>query len=337
MTSDSLNLAAIDFEICKRVKTMRKTKRLYIGLACVVLLATTGMFARAQMGAGMGAGEASDPFSNFEVSIQHVAGNVYMIRGVSSNMAVSIGDDGAVIVDDNFAPLTEKIVAAIRTVADVPIRFVINTHHHGDHTGGNLNLGTMGAVIMSTENARMRLVTNPADEGGPAPAGALPVVTFRDRTTLHFNGEEVRVFPVAPSHTDGDAYIHFVDSDVIATGDVFVTIAYPYVRPPHGGRFSGYFENLETAIALSGPNTKIVPGHGRVSTRDDLMEYRDMLVVVRDRVAEMIRQGMALEEVINANPTAQYDERWGSGQPPDVPFTVEEFLANVYNDLAGAN
>ena len=309
---------------------MKKAQSIGIGVAAVAVLATLGiMLSRAQQDAGGG-----PDFANFQVTSEHVAGNVYMVRGLASNMAVSIGDDGAAIVDDNFAPLTEKILAEIRSIADVSVRYVINTHHHGDHTGGNLNLANMGAVIMSTDNARMRLANNPEEEGGPAPEGALPVVTFQDRTTLHFNGEEIRIVPVAPSHTDGDAYVHFVDSDVVATGDVFVTIAFPYVRPPHGGAFSGYFENLDTAIALSGPDTKIVPGHGVVSTRDDLIAYRDMLAVIRDRVAAMIDEGMSLAEVIRARPTAEYDERW-AGEPPAVPFTVDEFVTHVYNDQAG--
>lgn len=306
---------------------MNKARLIGLGLISIALLATLGMLARAQMGAG-----GPPDFSNVQLSAEHLGGNVYVLKGAVSNMTVSVGDDGAAIVDDAFGQLTEKVMAEIRSIADVPVRFVINTHHHGDHVGGNLNLHNMGAVILSTDNARLRLVNAPAEEGGPPPAGALPVLTFREVTTLHFNGEEVRAFPVAASHTDGDAFIHFVDSDVLVLGDVFLTIGYPYVRPEHAGRFGGYIENLNRAITLSGPNTKIVPGHGVVSTREDVIEYRDMLVVVRDRVSDMIRQGMSLEEILRARPTGAYDDRWGA-EPPTVPWTIDEFVTNVYNDL----
>ena len=264
---------------------------------------------------------AQRDFSAVEVQAHHVAGSVYYLAGAGGNIGLSIGEDGIVMIDDQFAPLTDKILAAIRGLSDGEIRFVINTHVHGDHTGGNENLGKMGVLILARDEVRVRLMES-------APEDALPVLTYSAAITIHLNGEEVHAFPVAPAHTDGDSYIHFRDSDVLHSGDVFRTTGYPFIDLANGGTLEGTIEALGVAIGLAGPETKIVPGHGVVSTRADVIEFRDMILDVKARVSTMVEQGMTYAQVVAANPTAPYDAKWGD---------PERFLTGVYADLGGEN
>ena len=198
---------------------------------------------------------AQQDFSSVEIIPHHVAGSVYYLEGRGGNIGLSIGEDGIIMIDDQFAPLTEKIVAAIRSLSDGEIRFLINTHVHGDHTGGNENLGNMGVLILARDEIRVRLAQQ-------APAAALPVLTYSDAITIHLNGEEVYAFPVPPAHTDGDTFIHFKDSDVVHTGDVFRTTAFPVIDTNNGGTLKGTLEALGRLIGIAVPNTKILPGHG---------------------------------------------------------------------------
>ena len=199
-------------------------------------------------------------FSDVEVTAHHVAGGVYYLEGAGGNIGLSVGEDGVVMIDDQFAPLTDKIVAAIRELSNGEIRFVINTHVHGDHTGGNENLGRMGVLILARDEVRVRLADAQAPE-------ALPVVTYSESIMIHLNGDEVHAFPVPPAHTDGDSYIHFRDADVLHLGDVFRTTGFPYIDLANGGTLDGTIGALGVAIGMAGPNTKIIPGHGAVSTR----------------------------------------------------------------------
>ena len=262
---------------------------------------------------------AQQDFSNVEIVAHHVAGSVYYLQGAGGNIGLSVGEDGVVMIDDQYAPLTDKILAAIRQLNDGEIRFVINTHVHGDHTGGNENLGKMGILILARDEVRVRLAAQ-------SPKAALPVLTYSDAITIHLNGEEVYAFPVPPAHTDGDTFIHFVDSDVIHTGDVFRTTAFPVIDTNNGGTLEGSIQALGLLIGTAGPDTQILPGHGDVSTRMDVMGFRDMILDVRDRVAPMVERGMSYEEVAAADPTAAYNDRYGN---PD------RFLRAVYTELGG--
>jgi len=266
------------------------------------------------------ASHAQQDFSNVEIVAHHVAGSVYYLQGAGGNIGLSIGEDGVVMIDDQYAPLTDKILAAIRQLNDGEIRFVINTHVHGDHTGGNENLGKLGILILARDEVRVRLAAQ-------SPAAALPVLTYSDAITIHLNGEEVYAFPVPPAHTDGDTFIHFVDSDVIHTGDVFRTTVFPVIDTNNGGTLDGSIQALGLLIGTAGPDTLILPGHGDVSSRMDVMGFRDMILDVRDQVAPMVESGMSYEEVAAADPTAAYNDRYGN---PD------RFLRAVYTELGGA-
>jgi len=263
---------------------------------------------------------AQRDYSDVEIQSHHVAGTYYYLEGAGGNIGLSVGEDGVVMIDDQFAPLTDKIVAAIGALSDGEIRFLINTHVHGDHTGGNENLGKMGIMILARDEVRVRLEEQ-------SPEDALPVLTFSDSITIHANGEEVYVLPVPPAHTDGDSYIYFKGSDVLHAGDVFRTVAFPVIDIANGGTLDGTIEGLGLAVGLAGPNTKIVPGHGVVSSREDVMEFRDMVIDVKNRVEPMVARGMTYDQVAAANPTASYNAKWGD---------PERFLRAVYAELGGA-
>ncbi|MCH7815406.1 MAG: MBL fold metallo-hydrolase [Proteobacteria bacterium] len=262
---------------------------------------------------------AQRDFSSVEIIPHHVAGSVYYLEGAGGNIGLSIGADGIVMIDDQYAPLTDKIVAAIRELSDGEIRFLINTHVHGDHTGGNENLGKMGILILARDQVRVRL-------SAQAPADALPVLTYSDAITIHLNGEEIYAFSVPPAHTDGDTFIHFKGSDVVHAGDVFRTTAFPVIDTNNGGSLEGTLAALGTLIGIAGPDTKIVPGHGAVSTREDVMEFRDMVLDVKARVAPMVEQGLSYDQVAAADPTAAYNDRYGD---------PERFLRALYSELGG--
>ena len=259
-----------------------------------------------------------------DVTIHHVAGGIYQIRGEGGNIGMSVGEDGIILIDDQFAPLSEKIMAAIRSVSDAPIRFLINTHVHDDHVGGNAIFAEMGATIIAHDRVRIRMMEG--IRGNPPLAReAWPIVTFSDPISLHFNGEEVRVFPVPPAHTDGDIYVHFTGSNVLHLGDAFRTTGYPNIDTGNGGTYQGTLDALQIAIDLAGPDTLLIPGHGVVSTREAAIELRDIAVEVHDRVAALLAQGMTYEEIIAARPTIDLDPRWGS--------RLDRFLPGIYLDL----
>jgi glyoxylase-like metal-dependent hydrolase (beta-lactamase superfamily II) len=250
-------------------------------------------------------------FSQVQIKVHSVARNVHYLEGQGGNVGLLIGDDGVLMIDDQFAPLSEKLVAAIRTLSDKPIRLLVNTHVHGDHTGGNENFGKMGIDIVAHDNVRVRLAKG-VNNGPPSPAVALPVVTYGDKMSIHLNGETVTIGKLPPAHTDGDSYIHFASADVIHAGDVFRTVGYPGVDFNNGGSVKGTIEALQALYNLAGPNTKILPGHGVVSTRQDVAAFRDLTVELQKRFTDLIRQGMTLEQVVAAKPTADLDAKYGS-------------------------
>jgi cyclase len=275
-------------------------------------------------------------FSKVEIRTQQLAPTVYMLTGAGGNLGLSAGADAVFLVDDQFAPLTPRIEAAIAKITPKPVRFVLNTHWHFDHTGGNENLGKVGALIVAHENVRKRMsVENFIEFLGmktqPDPKEALPVVTFTRDVTFHINGDEVHVMHVPNAHTDGDAIVHFTKSDVIHMGDVFFNKLYPFIDTSSGGRVEGVVAAVERALELAGPSTKIIPGHGPLASRADLQAYRDMLAAISGRIREQVRAGRSLEQVIEAKPTAEFDAAWGKGF-----LTPARFTEMLYKNLQAA-
>lgn len=259
-----------------------------------------------------------------EMTVHPVSGNVSYIEGRGGNIGLFHGADGVFLIDDQYAPLTDKIVAAIRTVSQEPIRFLVNTHLHPDHTGGNENFGKMGTAIFGHDNTRKQMFLSDYDEEPP-------LVTFSKDMSFHINGETVHVFKAPDAHTNGDVYIRFESSNVIHTGDVYRTTSYPYIDTANGGSFLGTIKAYDLLIEKSDADTKIIPGHGVVSNVEDVKAFRDMLLVIRDRVGKAIREGKSLEEAQAAGLTAEYDERWDSGRRIGSGATLIE---SVYADMA---
>ena len=263
-------------------------------------------------------------FDDVEMTIHPAAGSVSYIEGRGGNIGLFIGEDGVFLIDDQYAPLTDKIVAAIREVSDEPIRFLVNTHMHPDHTGGNENFGRMGTMIFGHDNVRSQMAA-------AGYAEEPPLITFSEDMSFHINGETVHVFKVPNSHTNGDVFIKFQGSNVIHTGDVYRTTTYPYIDVGNGGSFLGTIDALDRLIEASDAGTKIIPGHGQLSNVAEARVFRDMVAAIRDRVAEAIRNGMSLEEIQNAGLTADYDERWaGTGRIGGAASLLEA----AYADLA---
>jgi glyoxylase-like metal-dependent hydrolase (beta-lactamase superfamily II) len=267
---------------------------------------------------------AQQDWDAIEMIVHPVSGNVSYIEGSGGNIGLFVGDDGVFLIDDQYAALTDKIVAAVRTVSSAPIRFLVNTHLHPDHTGGNENFGKMGTTIYGHDNTRKQMAISDYDEEPP-------LITFSENMSFHINGETVHVFKTPDAHTNGDVYIKFETSNVIHTGDVFRTTSYPYIDSNNGGSFLGTIKAYDLLIEASDADTKIVPGHGVVSSVEDVRAFRDMMLVIRDRVASAIRDGKSLEEAQAAGLTAEYDERWDSGRRIGSAATLIE---SVYADMA---
>lgn len=267
-----------------------------------------------------------------KIEVQHLNGNIYAIFGRGGNIGMSAGDEGVFLIDDQYAPFTPKILAAIREINDGPIRFVLNTHWHGDHTGGNENLGDEGAMIIAQDNVRLRLIEG-LDRGNgritpPAAEGALPVLTFNDQVSLFINGEEARAIHVENAHTDGDSLIYFRDANVLHAGDTFFNGMFPFVDVASGGSIDGLIAAIELALSFVDDDTIIIPGHGPIATRADLGIYLEMLTLTRERVAALKAQGKSIEEIIAADPTADYNEKWTWAF-----INPEAFVSSVYSSL----
>lgn len=283
--------------------------------------------------AGFSTATAQD-MDKVEIKTEKVSGNIYVLFGAGGNIGVSVGADGVYIVDDQFAPLTEKIKAAITALSDKPIRFAINTHFHGDHTSGNENLGKDGTVIVAHDNVRVRMsegsfvkafnMRTPPQTGHP-----LPVVTFNDQVGLHLNGEQARMHHVSNAHTDGDSIVHFEGSNVVHMGDIFFKGSFPFIDVGNGGSVDGVIAAASKVLSMIDDDTRIIPGHGPVTDKAGLTAYRDMLATVRGRVAEMKAAGKNLEEVQAANPVEEFVEANGGfgGEWPKA------FVGFVYASL----
>jgi cyclase len=278
------------------------------------------------------AARAQQDLSQVQIKTTKLSGNVYTLDGSGGTIAVLAGPDGVLMVDSQFAPLTDKIVAAIKQINPGPIRFLINTHVHGDHTGGNENLGKMGVTIIARPQLRARL-EKPAPgangaPGTPAPAAALPMVTFDAPMAIYINGEQVQLIPIPAAHTDGDTLVKFVNADVIMTGDFYRSLGYPNIDRANGGSLNGMLAGLSRILELAGPTTKIVPGHGVGVDRAAVAAHRDMIIAIRDKIAPMVKQGMTVEQVTAAKPTSDYDAK-----VPGVGTTGDRFIGQVYAEL----
>jgi glyoxylase-like metal-dependent hydrolase (beta-lactamase superfamily II) len=275
-------------------------------------------------------------FEDVTIETTHVGGQVYMLKGAGGNIGVSVGDDGVALVDDQYAPLTERILAAIGELSEKPVSFVINTHWHGDHVGGNETLGGMGAVIVAHDNVRERMSTDQFMEKFnrevPArPPAALPVVTFNDRATIHFNGEAISAHHTAHAHTDGDSIIHFPVSNVIHMGDNFFAGTYPFIDVGSGGSLQGMIAAVQTGLGLCRSDTRVIPGHGPLTDCADLESYGQMLADSGARIQELIDAGHSLDEIKARRPNAETDEKLGHGFiDPDA------FIEAVYQSLTAA-
>ena len=278
------------------------------------------------------ASQARD-FSKVVIKPLQVSGNVYMLKGAGVSIGVSIGDDGVLMIDDQFAPLSEKIISAIKSLTDQSIKFVINTHWHGDHTGGNESMGKAGAIIVAHENVRERMSTKQfmkvfGRETPASPDVALPVITFSDEMTFHWNGEAIDVIHIDPAHTDGDSIIYFKQANVIHMGDAYFAGRFPFIDTSSGGSITGVIAAAEKVLAMSNDSTKIIPGHGALSNPQELQVYQDMLVDMKARIVALIEAGKSRSETVAAKPSRQYDAEWGKGfMKPDV------WVGIVYDSL----
>jgi cyclase len=279
-------------------------------------------------------GQQPDP-AKVELRTFALGGNIHVIEGGDGgNIAASVGEDGIVLVDDHYKPLTPKLKAALARLSPRPVRFVLNTHWHDDHTGGNEGLAREGALIIAHENVRKRLSVEQVIEAfrtryPPMPPVALPVVVFREDVTLHVNGDEVAVFHAPTAHTDGDAVVHFKQANVIHMGDIFFNRMYPFVDVGTGGSIDGMIAACDRALGLSDAKTRIIPGHGPVGGTAELAAYRAMMAVIRARVGALVVAGKSLGEIQAAGVTREYDAEWSGGF-----FKPEEFVAMVHGDLA---
>ena len=261
---------------------------------------------------------AQQDFSKVEIKTEKLSDTVYMLTGAGGNIGLSVGEDAVFLVDDQFAPLTPKIEAAIARITSKPVRFVLNTHWHFDHTGGNENLGKAGALIVAHENVRKRMsVENFIEFLGmktqPDPRVALPVVTFTSDVTFHLNGDEIFAQHAPRAHTDGDAIVHFRKSDVVHMGDVLFNKMYPFIDTSSGGTVEGVIAAVDRTLKVVGERTRIIPGHGPLASRAELQAYREMLAKISARIRDQLRAKRTLGEVQASKPTAEFDDVWGKG------------------------
>jgi len=270
-----------------------------------------------------------------QIVVQPLSAGLHVISGAGSNVAVWHGPDGTLLVDDGVGALAPQLLAAVEKIAPGPVRVVISTHWHPDHTGGNEHLAASGSVLVAHDNVRVRLsepqsVAADDLEVPAAPAGALPIATFDDALSLHMNGDHLAALHVEAAHTDGDLVLWWEDANVVHVGDIYYSSMYPLIDLGSGGSLAGVVAALETVLSRIDSRTIVIPGHGPVSNRAELAAYRDMLVATGRRVRELVGEGRKLDEVLAARPTAAYDAAFGQGS-----MTAERFVGILYEDLAG--
>lgn len=298
-------------------------RRALVVLAAIVLLA-----------AAPPAGAQRD-WGKTVIQPQPLAENLWMLTGLGGNLLLCAGPDGALLVDAQYAPLAAKIRAAVDSLGEgVPLRFVVNTHYHGDHVGGDSAMAAAGAAIVAHGNVRERMMAPRynatfGDTTKATPREGWPVLTFADSVTFHLNGHALHVVHLPPGHTDGDAYVWVPDADVLHTGDLLFNGTYPVIDVAAGGSVGGMIRSADALLAVAGPATRVVPGHGPLGDRAALQRFRDMLATVRERITPLVAAGKSLEEIVAAKPLADLDETWGKGF-----MRTERFLGAVHADLA---
>jgi cyclase len=276
---------------------------------------------------------AQQNYDTVQIRSQKVSGNIYMLSGAGGNMGLCTGDDGGFLVDGEYAPLTDKILLTVSGINPKPIRYLFNTHVHGDHVGGNENYAKAGAVIVGHDNIRKRMSAEQYMElfnrkTPPYPATALPAITFSDEINFHLNGEDIHIFHVPNAHTDGDGFVQFKKANVINTGDLFFNGLYPIIDVSSGGSIDGMIAASERILSVSNDETKLIPGHGPLTNPARLREYKVMLTAVRDNVLKLVKNGKSLDETLAAKPTKEFDAEWGKNFiKPDM------FVTMVYKSL----
>jgi cyclase len=287
------------------------------------------IFAASLLLAMPAAAQQQPDWSAVRIRVERVAPGVAVLFGRGGNIGLSYGADGNLLIDDQYAPLTEPILAAVRSVDPDPIRFVVNTHWHGDHTGGNENIGRTGAVIVAHDNVRRRMSMDQVVRGEavpPSPAGALPVITFTNTTTFHLNGDDVDVIHVEHAHTDGDSLVYWNRANVLHMGDTFFNGLLPFIDLDSGGSIDGAIAAVDQALGIANDDTVVIPGHGPLAHRADLVRYRQMLVNLRDRVAAEIRAGRTVDEVKALRLADPYG-------PPDGFISPDALIETIYRSL----
>jgi len=279
---------------------------------------------------------AQENFDTVRIKPVKVTDQIYMLKGSGGNIGVLIGKEGTLMVDDQFAPLSNKINGAIKTLDPGEIRFLINTHIHGDHSGGNENFKRMGVTIVAHDMARDRMSKEKIDPKTkevtpPREKDALPVVTFADKITFHLNDEDIELIHFDPAHTDGDVAVHFKKANVYHMGDMFVTYGYPYIDYSSGGSINGFISTLDKLLSMMDDNTKIIPGHGELCAKTDMKKFRDKLADIRDQVAAALKKGKKVEEITGLGITDKYDAEWGKGfiKGKDFVLTIADDLKPV--------
>jgi glyoxylase-like metal-dependent hydrolase (beta-lactamase superfamily II) len=283
-------------------------------------------------------GQGNQDFSKVQIKVTQVSGNIYMLEGAGGNIAASVGEDGIVIVDDQFAPLAGKIREALKSIGatDKPVRFVINTHYHGDHTGGNLPFSETSTII-AQDNVRKRLEAGGASGNGgsvhmenqPAPKGALPIITFGEDVTVHLNGEDIRALHFPAGHTDGDAVIFFPKANVVHMGDDFVRYGFPFIDIDSGGSVQGMIAGCEKAIAQLPADVKVIPGHGAISNLDDVRDFIKMLKETSGAVQKALDQHKTLQQMKEEKILAPWQKYAGGF------INADAFIETLYNSLTG--
>ncbi len=253
-----------------------------------------------------------------EITVEQLSESVHMLTGKGGNIGVSVGEDGVFMIDGQFADMSEKIITAVKTISGKELKYLINTHWHGDHTGGNENFNKQGAVIVAHENVHKRMSTDQLMKAfsrtvKASPVAARPVIIFTEDLTMYLNGEKILIFHVHNAHTDGDAMVYFTESNVLHMGDCYFNGRYPFIDLSSGGSIDGIIKAANQALFIVDEETKIIPGHGKLSNKKELTAYRNVLMVIRDRVKKAIEEGKTLEEIKAAKLSKEYDKEWGAG------------------------
>ena len=282
-------------------------------------------------------GGSTQNMPDVSVETVAVADGIYMLIGQGGNIGLSVGDDGVFVIDDQFDRMSEKITAAIAGITAEPVKIVINTHWHGDHTGGNEHFAESGAIIIAHDNVRQRMNSTQVSEffkreTPPSAAAALPVITFDDSVTFHLNGQTIRAEHVAPAHTDGDSIIWFEPANVVHMGDTFFNGFYPFIDVDSNGSVAGMIAAVDLVLQNVDAGTKIIPGHGPLTDREGLLNYREVLTTVADRMQSLIDAGKSLQDILDAKPTADFDEQWGKGF-----IRPDQWVELVYKSMSEDN